>query len=359
MTNYPSFDSNSDDSTAISENQERAKQRQQEIEEIQQMPRWALVDATGLLHKAHHAFAHVKGPSGQGTGVLYGTINFMHKYMKAMNGPDHVVAVFDAPGGSYERLALYPDYKKQRPPRPEEIKKQEPWVHAFLRASGIPVVSVLGVESDDVLAAIAKKESIDKRVAILSSDKDMGSTIRKNILWYRPDPTAENGVTHMTRKIVQERFGIAPHQFVDYLALLGDTADNLPGVDKVGNKTAVKLLTEFGSIEAVYAAMAENDGLAKMEKVLGSKTKTIWKNLSDAQEIMPTMQSLIRLRDEIPIARDLYANREPVNDQMMREMAAEHGLPPWMGYVLPWQQERATAMNQAKNDAMPTPRMKL
>lgn len=329
--------------------QELAIQREREIEAIKAMPRWAIIDGTGLLHRAYHAFKNNTAPDGHSTGVLIGTLNFFHKYLKAMNGPEHAIAVFDAKGGSLERMSLYPEYKKQRPERPEEISKQEPWVHAFLKASGIPVLSVHGVESDDVLAAIAIKESTDKRIGIFSADKDMGSMVRKNILWYRPDNESDTGAIHMTKKLIFDKFGIAPHQFVDYLTLLGDTADNLPGVDKIGKTIAAKLLKEFDSINGIFESMKTSEGPTRLQNILGNKSKLIWTNLQDAEQTIPTIQSLIQLRENTPVPRETYANREVVNDQMMTEMAAEHGIPPYLGYFLPWQQERITNINKAKN----------
>lgn len=321
--------------------------------EVLNMPRWVLVDGTGLLHRAYHAFGNMKAPGGHSNSVVYGTLYLMNKFLKGLNGPDHLVMIFDAPGGSLERLALYPEYKAQRPPRPEEITRQEPWVHAFLRASGIPVVHQAGVESDDIMASIAKKESIDKRIAILSSDKDMGTTVNGNVLWFRPDNNSENGIKRMTKKVVFETFGVLPHQISDFLALQGDTADNLPGVDKVGKQTAAKLLGAFGSIDGIYEAISKEDGLIRLAEAVGSATsKKIWEPLNEAKDWIKTMQSLVNLRDEVPVPKESYANREAVNDQMMEDLRAEHGLPPWMGYFLPWQQERATMMNQAKRSSV-------
>ena len=323
----------------------------------QEPARWALIDGTGLLHRAHHAFATMKGPDGHATGVLHGTLNFVNKMMKGMNGPDHAIAIFDPRGGSFERQALYPAYKAQRPPRPEEITRQEPWVHAFLKASGIPVVSVMGVESDDVLAAIAKKECTDKKMAILSADKDMGQVVGGNIMWFKPDSVAEGGVARMTTRAVIDKFGVHPKQLRDFLALQGDTSDNLPGVEKVGEKTAAKLLNAFGSIDKMYEALSDGqEGKQKLELAVGAATaKKIWVPLQEAKDWIHTMVSLVDLRVNTPVPRDLYANREPVNDQLMAEMRAEHGLPPWMGYFLPWQQERAALMNQAKRTAPSAP----
>lgn len=360
MNQYPSFDSNTD--TGSNPEQEPQQQiddtRQREIEAIQNMDRWALIDGTSLLHRAYHAFKNKTAPDGHNTGVLFGTLNFIHKYLKAMNNPEHAIVVFDAPGGSFERQMLYPEYKKQRPSRPEEITVQEPWVHAFLKASGIPVVSIVGVESDDVLATIAKNESHDKRIGIFSPDKDMGQCIKKNVLWYRPDKEAESGAIHMSKKVLAEKFAVEPNQFVDFLTLLGDTADNLPGIKGVGDKTAARLLKEFGSIDGMFKAVEDIGGLNRMEKVLGaSKAKSVLQSMQESKEIIPKIRNLIELRDAVDVPRELYANREPVNDQMMLEMAAEHGLPPWLGYFLTWQQERMTEINRAKNE--PASRMKM
>ena len=314
---------------------------------------WLIMDCTGLLHRAYHAYGNMRAPDGHPNGVLHGTISLMHKYIKGVGGVDHAIAVFDPPGGSLYRLGLYPEYKKQRPPRPEEITRQEPWVRQFLEASGIPVISRMGEESDDIMGAIAKKEaSPTRRVGIFSADKDMAQMIRKDIMWFKPDQVEASGVKRMKVKDVVDKFGVKPNQIVDFLTLLGDASDNLMGVDKVGEKTAAKLLQAFGTLDGIFE-LVKNDQSKPMEEVMGlSTTKKIWPHLKHAQEYIHNMRALVQLQEEVSLDGLEYATRLPVNDQLMEDMRAEHGLPVWMGYPLDWQQARIEEINAAKKRKM-------
>jgi 5'-3' exonuclease len=344
--------------------QNREKHMDLQVPEKKQQ-RWVLIDGTGLLHRAHHiqSYKTLKGADGHPTGVLQGTLTLLNKYVKALYAkenpedagegvsPDHVIAVFDAPGGSYARAALYPEYKKQRPPRPEEIKKQEPWVHAFLKASGIPVLSVMGVESDDTLETLARiiSQDLGHKVAIVSSDKDMGQSLRKDVLWFRPDTKEPTGLKRMTSKVVFETFGVKPSQMRDYLVLHGDAADNLPGINKVGEVFAQKLLKHFGSMENMYAVLATPAGQDELTKALGAAAaKRLRPNIDDAKEWLGTMTALVSLESHVPIQPSEYVNREPVNEKMMDDMRVEHRLPSWLGYPLKWQQEKAEQSNLMK-----------
>jgi 5'-3' exonuclease len=317
--------------------------------------KWVLIDGTGLLYRAYHSPSQKRGTDGHSTSVLHGTLSLVNTYLKALvdketgEGADHVIVVFDAPGGSYERQALYSDYKKQRPPRPEEIKKQEPWVHDFLKASGIPVVSVLGVESDDTLATLAKTISkvLGHIVALVSADKDMGQSVERGVIWMRPDAKSQTGLKKMSPKVILETFGVRADQIRDFLVLQGDTADNLPGIKKIGPTFAAALLNHFGTVDKMYESLATESGQDELTKAFGSDAtaKRLRPFIDDAKEWLPTMTKLVTLRDNVEIDTSEYVNRTPVNDQMMEDMRKEHLLPAWMGYFLKWQQDRAESLN--------------
>jgi DNA polymerase I len=312
------------------------------------LPCWVLIDGTGLLHRACHAF-HTTGPEGQDTSVLTGTLHFIHEYLKVLE-PDHAIVVFDAPGGSFERQALYPDYKKQRPPRPEEITKQEPWVRQFLQASGIPVISTPGVEADDVLATIARNESKDKVIGIISADKDLGQLVGHNIRWFRP--AAQSGVVRMTRQMIRDKFGVDATKIRDFLALQGDSVDNLPGIAGVGPKTAAKLLNYFGSIDEMYAALEPTEtGKQRLTAAIDVKANRLWEPIQSSKDWMPTMVSLVSLRENVEISPTVYAPTHVVNDQTMEDMRQDYDLKSWAGYSLPWQQTRITNINKTKSNA--------
>lgn len=316
--------------------------------------RWVIIDGTGLLHRSYHAFKDTRGPDGHPTGVVYGTLLLINKILRALDKPDHAIVVFDHPSGSLYRKALYQDYKSQRQERAEEISKQEPWVRTFLTASGIPVVSMYGVESDDVMAAIAKKESHDKKIAIVSSDKDMAQIVGGNVFWFTIDKNERNGIKRMTSKAISEKFGVPPKQMRDFLALQGDASDNIPGIRGVGKKTASKILKEFSSIKNLYEQISnDTNGKNKLDNVIGKTiSNRIWEELQDARtSFFETIIPLVELRADTDISKIDYKDRIAVNDQLMQNLRDEHNLPSWFGYFLDWQEVRATNNNIAKKTA--------
>ena len=282
-----------------------------------------VVDASSLLFRSYHGGESRRAPDGRDTRVLYGTVKMMMDFAKYL-APHHAVVVFDASGGSFERKALYPDYKAHRPDRPEEIVKQEPLIRKFLKAGGVPVLSVVGVESDDTMATIAVKGSESgHHVGIVSPDKDMTQMVRRRISVFKPEKD-ENGrriLTRLDKDGVSKRFGVPPELIVDYLSLLGDTSDNIPGVDKVGPKTAVEWLTKYGSLDGIVAHANELSGVAGA-------------NLRSMIGMLPMVKELVRLRDDVVLPE--WEEFQESDEDLLREMRAEFGLPGWMGSLKDW-----------------------
>jgi DNA polymerase-1 len=204
-----------------------------------------LVDGSSYLYRAFHALPSLSNSKGQPTGAVYGVVNMLRKLLHQYQ-PQLIAVVFDAKGETF-RDEIYPEYKANRPPMPDELSSQIEPLHNIIRAMGIPLLMVEGVEADDVIGTLASQASQQGMDTLISTgDKDMAQLVDKHV-------TLVNTMTdtRMDPEGVQEKFGITPEQIIDYLALVGDSVDNIPGVPKVGPKTAVKWLSEYGSMQQV------------------------------------------------------------------------------------------------------------
>ena len=204
-----------------------------------------LIDGSSYLFRAYHALPQLVSSKGQSTGAIKGVISMIKKLMK--DYPDsHIAVVFDAKGKTF-RNDLYKEYKANRPPMPDELRSQIAPIHDIVRLMGLPLLVVADVEADDVIGTLAEQATKQKmNVLISTGDKDMAQLVT-------PHVTLINTMNNlmMNEAGVLEKFGVRPDQIIDYLALVGDTSDNIPGVPKCGPKTAVKWLTAYESIDGV------------------------------------------------------------------------------------------------------------
>ncbi len=210
-------------------------------------PPLILVDGSSYLYRAFHALPPLTTADGQPTGAVYGVVNMIRKLLKDYR-PEHMAVVFDAKGKTF-RNELYKDYKAHRPPMPDELRSQIQPLHDIVDAMGLPRLVVPDVEADDVIGTLARQaEAAGMDVLISTGDKDMAQLVSDKI-------TLINTMTdtRMNPDGVVEKFGIKPERIIDYLALIGDTSDNIPGVPKVGPKTAVKWLGQYGSLDEIMA----------------------------------------------------------------------------------------------------------
>jgi DNA polymerase-1 len=213
-----------------------------------------LVDGSSYLYRAFFAMPPLTNSRGEPTGAVYGVVNMLRKLLTDYQA-DYVAVVFDAKGKTF-RDALFEQYKAHRPPMPDDLRAQIEPLHAIVRASGLPCLVVEGVEADDVIGTLAQQAAAAGIDTLISTgDKDMAQLVDDHITLIN---TMSNTV--LDRQGVMEKFGIAPEQIVDYLALVGDTSDNIPGVPKVGPKTAVKWLTAYGSLDNLVAHAGEIPG---------------------------------------------------------------------------------------------------
>ncbi|MET0067202.1 MAG: DNA polymerase I [Candidatus Thiodiazotropha sp.] len=253
-----------------------------------------LVDGSSYLFRAYHALPDLSNSQGQPTGAIVGVINMLRRLIQDYQ-PTHMAVVFDAPGGSF-RNQLYPAYKANRPPMPEDLRAQIEPLHEIVQAMGLPLVMVPGVEADDVIGTLAVQASQQRLQTVISTgDKDMAQLVN-------PHVTLVNTMseTHMDEQGVMEKFAVRPDQIIDYLALVGDSSDNIPGVPKCGPKTAAKWLDAYGSL----------DNLLEHADEIGGK---IGENLRNSLDQLPLSRQLATIKLDVELDRgpDDYQISDP------------------------------------------------
>ncbi len=252
-----------------------------------------LVDGFALVFKAYYAFISnpLKTSNGKPTSILFGFMRMLMKTIKELN-PDYLVVALESEQKTF-RSEIYPEYKANRPEPPDDLKMQIPWLITLFEKFNIPSISVQGYEADDVIATLAteykNKSHID--VYILSSDKDLMQLVGGNVKCI----TGSRGVTDikiLDEKGVEEKIGVRPEKILDFLALTGDSADNIPGVKGVGKKTAAKLLSQFDSLDEMYEHLDRIKGKVK-------------DNIARAREDVKISKKLLRLETSLDIDKEL------------------------------------------------------
>ncbi len=284
------------------------------------MAKWLLVDGFNLAYRCFFAVPELTRADGFPTNALHGWVKSLWK-LADQEKPDVTLVFFDL-GGAQDRLALHPEYKAQREEMPEALEKQIPYVKSLTRALGYAGIEQDGVESDDLLAseAVARAKAGDD-VLIVSADKDFAQIVSDRIKILLPPPSANPklGWRLLDAAGVVEKFGVPPAQIADYLALVGDTSDNIPGIDGVGPKTASKWLQQFGSLEGVIAHASELKPDRFQESVrtqadrlrLNLKLTTLNLALPTIEARMPVVQpeELYRLLAELEMRSSLNEAR--------------------------------------------------
>lgn len=242
-----------------------------------------IVDGHAYAYRAFHAIRHLNSPTGAPTNAIYGFIKMLGK-MQAQLQPSHALVVWDG-GLSAERVAHHPEYKAQRPPMPGDLEQQIDGIVHYLEAFGVTSLCRDGIEADDWIAEIALKTAEQLPVVIASSDKDFMQLVSPRVGLLNPNDKSEKV---WGAEEVRAKTGVGPEQIIDWLSLIGDSVDNIPGVPGVGPKTASDLLQQFGSVEAIYSRLNE----VKSERLRAS--------LAGAGEVVKRNQRLIRLHDGLP-----------------------------------------------------------
>ena len=253
-----------------------------------------LVDGSSYLYRAYHALAPLTSPTGMPTGALYGVLNMLRR-LRLDTPHDYACCVFDAKGENF-RHQLYPAYKANRPPMPNDLRPQAEALPELVSLMGWPILSVKNVEADDVIGTLAVNgEKAGFKVIISTGDKDMAQLVNDQVTLVN---TMKNEKLDITG--VQEKFGVAPNQIIDYLSLIGDKVDNVPGVDKCGPKTAVKWLQEYGTLQNII----KNADLIKGK--VGENLRIAVPNLPLSYELI-TIKTDVDLQQELPNGlNDLY-----------------------------------------------------
>ncbi len=236
-------------------------------------PPLVLVDGSSYLFRAFHALPPLTNSKGQPTGAVYGVINMLNKLVTEYK-PEHMAVVFDAKGKTF-RNDMYPDYKAHRPPMPDDLRDQIAPLHELVEALGFPMIIVPDVEADDVIGTYARQASEQKTETLISTgDKDLAQLVNPHVTLIN---TMNNVL--LDEAGVMEKFNVPPRAIIDYLALMGDTSDNIPGVPKVGPKTAAKWLTQYETLDNL---------VAHADEIKGKVGESLRENL-----------------DQLPLSRDL------------------------------------------------------
>ena len=282
-----------------------------------------LVDGSSYLYRAFHAFPPLTNSAGEPTGAMYGVLNMLKSLISQVQ-PSHIAVVFDAKGKTF-RDEMFEQYKSHRPPMPDDLRKQIQPLHDIIRALGIPLLVIEGVEADDVIGTLAVAASkANQKVLISTGDKDMAQLVDDNIMLIN---TMNN--TLLDRDAVIEKYGIPPELIIDYLALMGDSADNIPGVAGVGEKTALGLLQGIGSMAEIYANL---DKVAELPirgaKKLGDKLLAE-KEMADLSYRLATIKTDVAL-DITPEQLTLGAS----NNEQLTEYFGRYEFKRWLNEVM-------------------------
>ena len=279
------------------------------------MPTLLLVDGSSYLYRAFHAMPDLRNRQDEPTGAIYGVLNMLRRLDADFKAHDvaYKVCVFDAKGKTF-RDDWYPEYKAHRPPMPDDMVRQIEPLHAAIAASGWPIMMVDGVEADDVIGTLARQAASQGiKVVVSTGDKDLAQLVGPHVKL----------VNTMSNETLDEagvlaKFGVPPGRIVDYLTLVGDTSDNVPGVEKVGPKTAVKWITQYGSLDGVIAAAPDIGGV-------------VGENLRRALDFLPLGRRLVTVRCDLELPQTLaeLVPRTPDRERLI-ELFGRYEMRSWL-----------------------------
>ncbi|WP_116186088.1 DNA polymerase I [Pectobacterium aquaticum] len=265
-----------------------------------------LVDGSSYLYRAYHAFPPLTNSAGEATGAMYGVLNMLRSLLLQYQ-PSHVAVVFDAKGKTF-RDELFENYKAHRPPMPEDLREQIEPLHKMVKAMGLPLLAVSGVEADDVIGTLAvQAEKAGKSVLISTGDKDMAQLVTPSVTLIN---TMNNSI--LGPQEVCDKYGIPPELIIDFLALMGDASDNIPGVPGVGEKTAQALLQGLGGLDSLYANLDKIAGLS----FRGAKTMA--PKLEQHKEVAYLSYQLATIKTDVEL--ELSCDQLTVNELDVDEL---------------------------------------
>jgi len=283
-----------------------------------------LVDGSSFLYRAFHALPDLRNGEGEPTGAVYGMVAMLRRLRndgKLSGGARLGAVVFDAPGPTF-RDDWYPEYKATRKAMPDDLRKQIPVIHELVRALGWPLVMIEGIEADDVIGTLARQASErGMKTVVATGDKDLAQLVDDKVVLV-DTMTRDNGPPRpLDREAVIEKFGVPPERIVDWLTLVGDTVDNVPGVPKCGPKTAVKWLEQYGSLDDLVAHAGEIKG------VVGD-------NLRQSLDWLPTARKLVTVKTDCELPGELGLDSALLlgddDDETLRELYTRCGFRTWL-----------------------------
>jgi DNA polymerase-1 len=274
--------------------------------------RLILVDGSSFLFRAYHALPPLTSPKGEPTNAILGVTNMLRKLIDDYQS-DYITVIFDAPGKTF-RNDLYDQYKAHRPAMPDDLRVQIEPLHQLIRAMGLPLIIENGVEADDIMGCLAQRaEREGFHVVISTGDKDMAQLVNEHI-------TLDNTMSNVRLDVqgVIDKFGVKPEQIVDYLALIGDTVDNIPGVPKVGPKTAAKWLEEYETLENLIACADQIKG-------------KIGENLRASLDQLPLSKQLTTIKCDLDLPYSLEdLKRRPMDKAELKSLLTRLGFSSWL-----------------------------
>ncbi|MBB5540510.1 DNA polymerase I [Paraburkholderia fungorum] len=293
-----------------------------------------LVDGSSYLYRAYHAMPDLRGPEGGPTGALYGMINMLRRMRKEVTA-EYSACVFDAKGKTF-RDDWYADYKANRPSMPEDLARQIEPIHVAVRALGWPLLMIEGVEADDVIGTLSTEaEKRGMNVIVSTGDKDLAQLVSDHV-------TLINTMTNekLDREGVIAKFGVPPERIIDYLSLIGDTVDNVPGVEKCGPKTAIKWLTQYETLDGIVAHADEIKG-------------AVGDNLRRALDFLPMAKKLVTVERQCDLTGHIVSIEEslqsrPESREELRDVFTRNGFKTWLREV-----EIADAVEGPETDVPP------
>lgn len=275
-------------------------------------PPFVLVDGSSYLFRAFHALPPLTNSKGQPTGAVYGVINMLNKLVEQYK-PEQIAVVFDAKGKTF-RNDMYPEYKAHRPPMPDELRSQIKPLYQLVEALGYPMVIVSGVEADDVIGSYARQATEQKLDTLISTgDKDLAQLVNPHVTLIN---TMNNYL--MDEAGVLEKFDVPPSAIIDYLALMGDTADNIPGIPKVGPKTAAKWLKQYGTLDNL---------IANADDIKGKVGESLRDNIS----LLPLSRQLTTIKCDVDLEHEIadLVMRSPEQDKL-RQLYTDLEFKTWL-----------------------------
>lgn len=274
-----------------------------------------LVDGSSYLYRAFHALPDLRNQDGLPTGAIFGVINMLKRLLNEYQ-PESIAVVFDAKGATF-RDELYTEYKANRPPMPNDLRDQLTLLHQIIDALGLPILQKTGVEADDVIGTLTQQATaVNRKTVIFTGDKDFAQLVNDKVTLI---DTMKN--TTLDEEGIVDKFGVKPEQIIDYLTLMGDKVDNIPGVEKVGPKTAVKWLTQYGSLDNII----ENSD--KIKGKVGENLRTALPQLPISKQLVTICQTV-----ELPCGID-DLQKHASDNTALRDLYQQCGFRQWLAEI--------------------------